>query len=64
MAEIGYERGHAAGYLQVVADVKAVQHGLVRTPNWRCGGGDPAAVLTSQTRGRATISAGGTEEAR
>lgn len=29
MAEIGYERGHAAGYLQVVADVKAVQHGLV-----------------------------------
>ena len=29
MAAAGYERGHAAGYLQAVADIKAVQHGLV-----------------------------------
>jgi hypothetical protein len=29
MAEAGYERGRAAGYLQAIADVKAVQHGLV-----------------------------------
>ena len=29
MAEAGYERGHAGGYLQAVADIKAVQHGIV-----------------------------------
>ena len=29
MAEAGYERGREAGYLQAIADVKAVQHGLV-----------------------------------
>lgn len=29
MAEAGYECGHAAGYLQAIADVKAVRHGLV-----------------------------------
>jgi hypothetical protein len=29
MAGAGYERGRVAGYLQAVADVKAVQHGLV-----------------------------------
>ena len=29
MAEAGYERGREAGYLQAVADVKAIQHGLV-----------------------------------
>jgi hypothetical protein len=29
MAEAGYDRGQVAGYLQAVADVKAVQHGLV-----------------------------------
>ena len=29
MAAAGYERGREAGYLQAVADIKAVQHGLV-----------------------------------
>jgi len=28
-AEAAYERGQADGYLQAIADVKAVQHGLV-----------------------------------
>jgi hypothetical protein len=29
MAEAAYERGQADGYLRAVAEVKAVQHGLV-----------------------------------
>jgi hypothetical protein len=29
MAEAAYERGRADGYVRAVADVKAVQHGLV-----------------------------------
>jgi len=29
MAEAEYERGQADGYLRAIADVKAVQHGLV-----------------------------------
>ena len=50
MAAAGYERGHAAGYLQAVADIKAVQHGLVldaelEARRWGPGGrahfGDP-----------------------
>lgn len=39
----GYERGHADGYIRAVADMKAVQHGIVRdaeleTRRWGPGG--------------------------
>ena len=29
MAEAAYERGHADGYVQAAADIKAVRHGIV-----------------------------------
>lgn len=51
MAGAGYERGHAAGYLRAIADVKATQHGLVLDAELRPGAGDLAAVPTSPEHG-------------
>jgi hypothetical protein len=58
MSARGYERGMAEGYARAAADVKALQHGLVRDAEPEALRWGPGGRAASPTRGRAISPAG------